>query len=265
MNCVNNQKLLEGSRFQDVKVSFGASDPGVSIGAGYYPFYLSKVAPKEYGNAYLGPEFDRQSVYEAIQTYEGELECQELSETELYKHVAELLQTKAVVGWFQGRMEYGPRALGNRSIIANPQFDDIQEIINEKVKKRESFRPFAPVITEESANLIFDLGKKKASPYMTFVFPVRPEYRSKIPGVLHVDNTSRVQTVNVTDNSRLYTLLREFESLGNLPCLINTSFNVASEPIVCTPIDAVRCFLGTTIDYLILNNVVVKKKWQNTA
>lgn len=157
------------------------------------------------------------------------------------------MQRKVVIGWFQGKMEYGPRALGNRSILANPQFDDIQDIINVRVKKREPFRPFAPVVAEEFASTIFHLGKKKASPYMTFVFPVRPAYRSKIPGALHIDGTAHVQTVNFTQNPKLHVLLSEFKKQGNPPYLINTSFNVAGEPIACTPQDAVKCFLGTDI------------------
>jgi carbamoyltransferase len=172
---------------------------------------------------------------------------------------AGLLREKVVVGWFQGRAEYGPRALGNRSVLANPRFPDIKDIINHRIKHREPFRPFAPVVLEDLAPRVFAMGKKPASPYMTFVFPVRPEYRELIPGASHVDGTARIQTVAEDDNPLLAELLRRFTELTDIPCLINTSFNVAGEPIVCAPADAVECFLKTEMDYLVLGRYLVTK------
>jgi carbamoyltransferase len=172
---------------------------------------------------------------------------------------AELLREKNVIGWFQGRTEYGPRALGNRSILANPRFPDIKDIINTRIKHREPFRPFAPVVLEDVAPRVFDMGKKRSSPYMTFVFPVRDDYVDLIPGACHVDGTSRIQTINDSDNPKLAELLRLFSDRTGVPCLINTSFNIAGEPIVCSPADAVECFLKTEMDYLVLGRFLVTK------
>lgn len=173
--------------------------------------------------------------------------------------MAELLTEKVVIGWYECPIEYGPRALGHRSILANPKFPDIKDIVNTRVKHREPFRPFAPIVLEPDVPKIFEMGRKARSPYMTFVFPVRPEFRDVIPGATHVDGTSRVQTITDQDTPRLAALLRRFTAVTDVPCLINTSFNVAGEPIVCTPADALNCFLGTEIDYLMLGNYLVTK------
>ncbi|MCZ9347098.1 carbamoyltransferase, partial [Streptomyces sp. TRM76130] len=146
---------------------------------------------------------------------------------------------------------------------ANPKFPDIKDVINTRVKHREPFRPFAPIVLESDAPRIFEMGRKKRSPYMTFVFPVRPEYHDIIPGATHVDGTSRVQTLTDEDAPLLTSLLRRFTALTDVPCLINTSFNVAGEPIVCSPADAVNCFLGTEIDYLVLGDYLVTKTDQS--
>ena len=157
-------------------------------------------------------------------------------------------------------MEYGPRALGNRSILADPAFADMKDTINMKVKYREPFRPFAGVIAEAEAEHYFELGKKQASPYMTFVFDVKPAYRDKIPGALHVDGTSRLQTVTPEQNPKLHRLLTKFGEKAPVPCLVNTSFNVAGEPIVCSPADAVNTFLNSGIDLLVVGNFLVYKQ-----
>jgi carbamoyltransferase len=182
-----------------------------------------------------------------------------LTDDEVVDETAKLLSTTSVIGWYQDRVEFGPRALGNRSILANPSIPDIKDVINTRVKHREPFRPFAPIVLASDAPRIFEMGRKTCSPYMTFVFPVRAEYRDTIPGACHVDGTARIQTVTDHDNPRLAALLRRFTELTNVPCLINTSFNVAGEPIVCTPTDALACFLGTDIDYLVLGNFLVTK------
>ncbi|MDQ8703798.1 carbamoyltransferase C-terminal domain-containing protein [Streptomyces sp. LHD-70] len=269
LNCLNNTPLFEGSRFADLHVSFGASDTGITIGAAAHawlndpdpdtapdPASLSTAAPV---SPYLGPAYDDAAIEEALEGFTGRVHAVRLDDDELVEQVAKLLTRKVVIGWFEGRVEHGPRALGHRSILANPGFDDIKDIINTRVKHREPFRPFAPLVLEEQAPEIFDMGRKTSSPYMTFVFPVRDAYKDRIPGAVHVDGTSRIQTLTDEGTPRLTALLRRFTALTDTPCLINTSFNVAGEPIVCTPTDALKCFMGTEIDYLILGNHLVTK------
>ncbi|MGW7452704.1 carbamoyltransferase family protein [Streptomyces sp. NPDC054787] len=264
LNCVNNTKLLEGSRFEDMEVSFGASDTGVVIGAAVFAWanHPDNTAEVKYADTvtpYLGPEYDTATIESALNEFSDQVRWTRLTEDEVVDQVAKLLTDKVVIGWFQGRMEHGPRALGHRSILANPKFPDIKDVINTRVKHREPFRPFAPIVLESDAPKIFEMGRKSRSPYMTFVFPVRPEYHDIIPGATHVDGTSRVQTITDEAAPLLSRLLREFTALTDVPCLINTSFNVAGEPIVCAPVDAVKCFLSTEIDYLVLGNYLVTK------
>lgn len=260
LNCVNNSKILEESHFEDVSVSFGASDPGVSIGAAAYHVLNKYPASEARRTPYLGPSFPNHSIRAALLNRVDEVTYREISPAVLPIEVASILSEKVVVGWFQGCTEYGPRALGNRSILANPSFADIKDIINLRVKHREPFRPFAPVVLESNAQEVFDMGKKETSPYMTFTFPVRAEYREIVPGACHVDGTARVQTVNHEQNYELSRLLEEFTELTGVPCLLNTSFNVAGEPIVSSPQDALDCFLKTDIDVLVLGCFIVEKK-----
>ncbi|MGD3112666.1 carbamoyltransferase family protein [Streptomyces sp. YGL11-2] len=260
LNCVNNTKLLENLPFERAEVSFGASDPGVSIGAAAHVAREKNVPLAAAPSPYLGPEYDAEEIRATLAGYTNSVVWEELPDGQIVKKTAELLSGKAVIGWFQGRTEYGPRALGNRSILANPSHADMKDIINTCVKHREPFRPFAPIVLEENARRVFDMGKKERSPYMTFVFPVRPEYVKTIAAATHVDATSRIQTVTDESNPRLATLLRDFTALTDVPCLVNTSFNVAGEPIVCSPKDAVECFLGTGIDHLVLGDFLVSKR-----
>ncbi|MGW8380583.1 carbamoyltransferase C-terminal domain-containing protein [Streptomyces sp. ODS28] len=264
LNCVNNTHLLEGSRFEDMQVSFGASDTGVVIGAAVHawanhPRTTAEVKYADTVTPYIGPEYDDATIEQTLHRFADRVRWTRLSEDEVVDQVAKLLSEKVVVGWFQGRLEHGPRALGHRSLLANPSFDDIKDVINTKVKHREPFRPFAPIVLESDAPKVFEMGRKERSPYMTFVFPVRPEFQGVIPGATHVDGTSRVQTITDEGTPRLASLLRRFTSLTDVPCLINTSFNVAGEPIVCAPSDALNCFLGTEIDYLVLGDYLVTK------
>ncbi|MES4908376.1 MULTISPECIES: carbamoyltransferase C-terminal domain-containing protein [unclassified Streptomyces] len=261
LNCVANTKMLERSSFTGMEVSFGASDPGVAIGAAVYTAGLRNRPADAVTTAYLGPSYDERQVLDALAEYADRVEWQEEPDAAaVADRTAELLAGRCVVGWFQGRAEFGPRALGNRSILANPAFPDIKDIINLRVKHREPFRPFAPVVLESEAPRVFEMGKKASSPYMTFVFPVRKEYRERIPGACHVDGTARVQTVDERQNPALARLLRAFTARTEVPCLLNTSFNVAGEPIVCSPRDALECFLATEIDYLVIDRFVVTKK-----
>ncbi|MET7621458.1 carbamoyltransferase C-terminal domain-containing protein [Streptomyces sp. NPDC005408] len=264
LNCLNNTPLFEGSRFDDMDVSFGASDTGIVIGAAVHAWSNHPGSAGEEKSVppvtpYLGPEYDDLTIQQALRELGDRVAWSCLSDDEVIDQAAELLTEKVVIGWYEGRIEHGPRALGHRSILANPKFPDIKDIINTKVKHREPFRPFAPLVLESDAPKIFDMGRKTRSPFMTFVFPVRPEFHDLIPGATHVDGTSRVQTITDQDTPRLAALLRRFTALTDVPCLINTSFNVAGEPIVCTPDDALNCFLGTEIDYLMLGNYLVTK------
>ncbi|MGW4243388.1 carbamoyltransferase family protein [Nocardia sp. NPDC004722] len=263
LNCLNNTPLFEGSRFEEMEVSFGASDTGITIGAAAYAWlnHPGTVRPRQPlpVTPYLGPEYDDAAIEQALRDFDDRVGWTRLGEDEIIDQVSKLLTEKVVIGWFEGRLEHGPRALGHRSILANPSFPDIKDVINTRVKHREPFRPFAPLVLESEAATVFDMGRKTRSPYMTFVFPVRPEYRDVIPGATHVDGTSRVQTITDRDTPRLAALLRRFTALTDVPCLINTSFNVAGEPIVCAPADALNCFLGTEIDYLVLGDYLVTK------
>ncbi|HEY0166637.1 MAG TPA: carbamoyltransferase C-terminal domain-containing protein [Jatrophihabitans sp.] len=259
LNCVNNTKLLEESGFTDMQVSFGASDPGVSIGAAVFASGLAGHRNENAPTPYLGPEYTDEQMLAALGDYQDRLHWVAIEPEDVADRVAKLLCEKTVIGWFQGRTEYGPRALGNRSILANPSFDDIKDIINTRVKHREPFRPFAPVILESEAAKIFQMGKKETSPFMTFVFPVAADQQEAIPGAVHVDGTSRVQTVTAEQNPLLAGLLTAFTQLSGVPCLLNTSFNVAGEPIVSSPTDAIECFLKTEIDYLVLGRFQVSK------
>ena len=170
---------------------------------------------------------------------------------------AKLLADQKVIGWFQGGSEFGPRALGNRSLIADPRKADMKDILNSRVKHRQPFRPFAPIVLAERAKEIFE--GEEDSPFMLIAKRVRPEWRDKIPAIVHVDGTARVQTVREETNAVLYRLLKEFEALTGVPVLINTSFNIKGEPIVETPRDAMRCFLTTGIDNLVLHDTLVSK------
>ncbi|MGW3570044.1 carbamoyltransferase family protein [Streptomyces sp. NPDC000941] len=261
LNCVANTKMLERSSLTGMEVSFGASDPGVAIGAAVYTAGLRNRPADAVTTPYLGPSYDETQVLDALAEYADRVEWQEEPDAAaVAERTAELLAGKNVVGWFQGRAEFGPRALGNRSILANPAFPDIKDIINLRVKHREPFRPFAPIVLESEAPRVFELGKKTSSPYMTFVFPVRKEYQERIPGACHVDGTARIQTVNEQQNPEVARLLRAFTARTEVPCLLNTSFNVAGEPIVCSPRDALECFLATEIDYLVIDRFVITKK-----
>ena len=259
LNCVNNTKLLEGSRFADMDVSFGASDVGVALGAALHASREAGDAPHPGTTPYLGPAFDREDILAALDKFSQQVEWREVAPGQVAAETAALLEDENVIGWFQGRMEYGPRALGNRSILANPRFPGIKDSINERIKHREQFRPFAPVVLEELASEVFETGRKHSSPYMTFVFPVRPAYREVIQGACHVDGTARIQTITDESNPRLAQVLRRFTERTGVPCLINTSFNVAGEPIVCSPVDALACFLNTEMDHLVLDTFFVRR------
>ena len=204
-------------------------------------------------HVYLGPGFE---TFE-IRSFLSQEGCpfHEYEEPELLEETARLLAEGKVVGWFQGRMEWGPRALGNRSILADPRREDMKDILNQKVKQRESFRPFAPAVLLEESPTYFEM--EGPSPFMLFTYRVkRPR---EIPAVTHVDGSARVQTVAEEENPRFYELLKTFQRVSGVPVLVNTSFNVRGEPIVCTPVEAYDCFLKTDIDVLVLDRFMIRK------
>ena len=281
LNCVGNGRILREGPFEKIWIQPAAGDAGGALGAallGWHHYHqqprtVSGAGDAQHGSL-LGPAYDAADFLQR-----DEVPCVELAEDELMSRVARLLEEGKVVGWFQGRMEFGPRALGNRSILGDPRRPDMQEKLNLKIKFRESFRPFAPSVIEERARDCFELSE--TSPYMLLVATVNeglrvdgekedsPDFmtrlktrRSALPAITHVDYSARVQTVAAADNPRFHRLLGEFDRRTGCPVLVNTSFNVRGEPPVCTPEDAYRCFMRTEMDYLVLGNFLLDKEEQ---
>jgi len=212
-------------------------------------------------DAYTGPDFDERQVVDALERARGNgwdptISVKRLEDADLYREVSQAVAAGKVVGWFQGRMEFGPRALGNRSIVADPRRPDMKEILNTRIKHRETYRPFAPSVLEEKASQIFE--RSEPSPFMMMVYKVRPEHRAHLPAVTHVDDTGRLQTVSAATNPRYHALISEFERQTGMPVVLNTSFN-EHEPIVATPSDALACYLKTHMDVLALGNWVLTR------
>jgi carbamoyltransferase len=285
LNCVANGRVLREGRFKDIWVQPAAGDAGGAIGAAAVVWHQYHNGPRadaghqdRMAGSYLGPAFDSNEIVRALDPYGAVY--QHLQDGDLMQRVAELLEQEFVVGWFQGRMEFGPRALGGRSIVGDPRSSKMQSVMNLKIKYRESFRPFAPSVLAERVSDYFALDR--ASPYMLIVAPVREELRiphteeqqsyfgieklnlkrSELPAITHVDYSARIQTVHKETNRRYYELLKAFEERTGCGVLVNTSFNVRGEPIVCTPDDAYRCFMRTEMDYLVLENFALAKKDQ---
>lgn len=261
LNCSMNGKIARSGLFERIFIQPAAHDAGNSLGAalyGYHELLGQPRRPAPRNRVYLGPGAAPGSIESALREF-GEKILHTRPE-HLYRHVTRQIAAGKVVGWYQGRMEWGPRALGNRSILADARRDDMKDIVNHAVKLREGFRPFAPACLAEHAAAWFDMTGLEESPYMLFCVPVREDRRALIPAVTHVDGSARVQTVSEQDNPGLHALLRAFHRRTGVPILLNTSFNVKGEPIVNTPADAVRCFLGTQIDLLVLGDVVIEKR-----
>lgn len=271
LNCVLNSRIKDEGLFEDIWVQPAAGDSGGSIGACYSVWHQflnnDRIIDNEKPyDTLLGPSFNREEIIEEL--IKKNLKYVDLG-LDKYDICAEKIANGNVVGWFQGAMEFGPRALGNRSILADPRNSNMQKMLNLKIKKRESFRPFAPAVLEEYADDYFISSMK--SPYMLFTRKIKEEFRIKtekrdelnksdiIPAVTHIDYSSRIQTVSKDNNSTFYNLIEKFNKQTGIPILINTSFNVRGEPIVCTPLDAINCFLNTEMDYLILENIMVSK------
>jgi len=286
LNCVANGKVLRDGQFAHVWIQPAAGDAGGAIGAALCAHYGFLGNQRTGGldpmrGAFLGPEFSDRDVEERLTRLGAKVHV--LGERELLDRVADDLASGAAVGWFQGRMEFGPRALGARSILGDPRSPTMQRLLNLKVKYRESFRPFAPAVLREDVSEWFELDAD--SPYMLLVADVvrqrRHEMtadqqalfgidklnvpRSEIPAVTHVDYSARIQTVHQDTNPRFHALLSTFKARTGCPVLVNTSFNVRSEPIVCTPEDAFRCFMGTEIEILAAGNCYLRKEEQNPA
>ena len=254
LNCVANEKILKNSQFKNVFIQPAAGDAGGALGAALYLWHAILKNPKEneMKNAFLGPSFSNEEIERSLKKMQ--IPFLKKSQDEIIEIAALLLAKNHVIGWFQGRMEYGPRALGNRSILADPRDKKNWQRVNLKVKFRESFRPFAPSVLEDRSHEYFD-----GSCPNRFMLITAPVKRPDIPAVTHVNNSARLQTVNRDENKKYYDLIQRFENFTNCPVVINTSFNVRGEPIVCTPTDAIKCFLNTDIDYLFMENYMVSK------
>jgi carbamoyltransferase len=259
LNSVTNFKLLEQTPFEEVYVVPAAGDNGTGLGAALYGCYQIGGCQRKVGDSpfspFLGPRYDAAAIGTALASYGDELHAEQPAD--LYARVAAELASGAVVGWFQGRSEIGPRALGNRSILADPRPPDMKDRINAKVKHREAFRPFAPVVLAHRQSEYFT--SSVPAHYMLLVPDVRPEKRAVIPAVTHVDGSARLQTAAPELNGPLCELLTAFDRITGVPVLLNTSFNDNNEPIVETPGDAIRCFVSTEMDLLVLDDLVVRK------
>lgn len=290
LNCVANGRILREGPFEDIWIQPAAGDAGNALGAALFAWHqlLDKERVPDalrQSGSYLGPEFSNETIRAYLD--ENGIPYEELTSDALPGRVAALLANEQVVGWFQGRMEFGPRALGARSILGDPRSREMQSVLNLKIKFRESFRPFAPSVLAEHADEYFDL-RGHASPYMLLVADMLPERRvaledaeaaltgfdklkvarSELPAITHVDNSARIQTVDARTNPRYHALIKAFHELTGCPVIINTSFNVRGEPIVCTPEQAYTCFMRTRMDYLCMGNFLLDKTaqepWEET-
>ena len=255
LNSCMNARIARDGPFRDVYIPPPAGDPGTALGAAKYVHHVLRGGTdrEELTHANWGPQFDAQSCERALQGSGFEYS----SVDNPAENAARALSEGQVVGWFQGRMEIGPRALGNRSILADPRRPDMQDIVNRRVKHREGFRPFAPAVLAERCSDFFDAPGP--SPFMLFVYGVRRDRRQDIPAVTHVDGTGRVQTVDREQNPRFRQLIEAFDAITGVPVVLNTSFNVRGEPIVCTPEDALACFRETGMHRLYLGDFEVTK------
>jgi len=261
LNCVANWRILREAGFEEIFIQPAAGDSGGALGTAFHIYHSVLGQPRTFRmeHACWGPAFDDKEIRAVLDDAGAAYEAVE-DEGELLRRTARLIADGKVVGWFQGRMEFGPRALGSRSLLADPRRLSMKDVINSKVKFREAFRPFAPAVLKERAPEYFEVPPGMDLPYMLLVPKVREDKRSVIPAVTHQDGTGRVQTVTELHNPRFYRLIREFGRLTGVPVVINTSFNVRGEPIVCTPRDAYNTFVNTGIDALVIGNHVVTEK-----
>ncbi len=261
LNSVANGKLLEEEYFKDIFIPPSTGDDGTSLGSALlYNFQeLGNIDRYPLKNGFLGPEYSDGEIEAALKQFNLEY----YKSDDICKEASEMLADNKIIGWFQGRMEVGPRALGNRSILANPASHGIKDKLNARVKFREPFRPFAPSVLAEDVGNWFTYDHE--APYMLFVFDIKQEKRALVPGVTHVDGSGRLQSVDHERNPIYHKLISEFKKLTGVPMVINTSFNIMGEPIVNRPEDAVKCFLGNGLDCLVIGNFIVKKVTNNSA
>jgi carbamoyltransferase len=285
LNCVANGKIIQEKIFENIWIQPAAGDAGGSLGAALALWHIEQKKQRvvnlddDMNGSYLGNEFNQEEIEKELTSIGANFETLEYND--LVNRTSDVLSYEKAVGWFQGRMEFGPRALGGRSILGDPRSDKMQKNLNLKVKYRESFRPFAPSVLKEYSSEWFDINVD--SPYMLLVANINPKKkiemtseqkklfgidklnikRSDIPAVTHVDYSARIQTVNNKTNKRFYDLISMFKDKTGCPVIVNTSFNVRGEPIVCTPTDAFNCFMGTELDYLVIGNCFLDKKNQN--
>lgn len=265
LNCVANGRLVREAGFEKVWIQPAAGDNGISIGCALYGHIEILKQPRKYvmRHAYLGRPYTDAEVRAPTEKRLTKLQTVVRHSDDICKESAKLLADGHVFGWFQDRSEFGPRALGNRSILADPRKPEIKDKLNSRVKFRQAFRPFAPIVLAERAPEIFEGDDE--SPYMLRAKNVVPAWRGRVAGIVHVDGSARVQTVREDTNPKLYRLLKEFEQLTGVPVLVNTSFNVKGEPIVEAPADAMNCFMNTGIDYLALHDMLISKnRWHKT-
>lgn len=268
MNSVANGKIFDRTPFKDIYIQSAAGDAGGAIGAAFYLWNTMLGNKRDFvmDHAYWGPEFGKAELNDELKTMSDELNKQgcEMIEIEdeekLCRQTAKEIAAGKVVGWFQGRMEWGPRALGNRSIVCDPQRADMKEILNLKIKRRESFRPFAPSILRESVKDWFETDYDV--PFMLQVYQIREEKRKEIPAVTHVNGSGRLQTITEKQNPLYYNLIKEFEKITGVPIVLNTSFN-ENEPVVCRPREALDCFVRTKMDVLVLGKWVITRQDSN--
>ena len=260
-NCVANGKIPAATGFENVYVHPAAGDAGLAVGAAQFVWHQVLGNPRDFvmEHAYWGPEFSGAEIRGALQASrlgENGGSVRELPEEELLRKAASIIADGKILGWFQGRAEWGPRALGNRSIVADPRRAEMKEILNRRIKHREIFRPFAPSVLAEKTAEWFE--QAHPSPFMTMAYSVKPEKRGKIPAPTHVDGTGRLQTVTATANPRYWKLIGEFERQAGVPVVLNTSFN-DNEPIVCKPQEAIDCFERTQMDALVLGDFLITR------
>jgi len=287
LNCVANGKLLRSGLFKDIWIQPAAGDAGGSLGCALLTWYkylnnnrVSDNKNDSMNGSYLGPEFNNSFIESFLNS--NKYSYQYFTEEELLEEIADLIAAEKVIGWFQGRMEFGPRALGSRTIIGDARSSEMQKIMNLKIKYRESFRPFAPSVRAEDISEYFEIDRE--SPYMLLVANVQQDkqvamskdqnsyfgldklnvIRSEIPAITHIDYSARIQSVNKKTNPRYHKLLTKFKDKYGCSVIVNTSFNVRGEPIVCTPKDAYLCFMRTEMDYLIMGNYLLSKSDQNS-
>jgi carbamoyltransferase len=291
LNCVDNGKILKEGPFENIWIQPAAGDAGGALGAGLMTWHQVLAHPREartgdsLRGSYLGPSYSDEETRAVLAAHGARFHAVD-DERELLSRVAELLAGEKTVGWMQGRLEFGPRALGARSILGDPRSPKMQQVMNLKIKFREGFRPFAPSVLRERSAEYFDLPHDHDSPYMLLVAPVAEGKqlpgsearmrglsgidrlnvaRSAIPAVTHVDYSARIQTVTPETNGRYYRLIKAFEARTGCPVLVNTSFNIRGEPIACTPADAYRCFMGTDLDALVIENTLLLKEEQQAG